>query len=58
MGVFPKEEELKKLLPWSEDLPESSAASWAVRFAANLVCPQHIKIRDELEKVAAELLEK
>ena len=22
MGVFPKEEELKKLLPWSEDLPE------------------------------------
>ena len=22
MGAFPKEEELKKLLPWSEDLPE------------------------------------
>ncbi|GMN96713.1 MULTISPECIES: transposase domain-containing protein [Blautia] len=22
MGAFPKEEELKKLLPWSKDLPE------------------------------------
>nr|WP_243121629.1 hypothetical protein [Blautia luti] len=22
MGAFPKKEELKKLLPWSEDLPE------------------------------------
>ena len=22
MGAFPKEEELKKLLPWSENLPE------------------------------------
>ena len=39
--------------------PEASVASWTIKFAANLecgkcegVCPQHISIRSELEKVA------